>query len=76
MIGNIVFVLFLWAMFGLCAWNLIGAYRNGVVYVRSTEYSTKKSKGWFRFAVLVNIPLTVLSLFLATLMTLSLFGLV
>jgi hypothetical protein len=75
-IENISFVVFLWAMVGLCAWNLLGAFRNGVVYVRSTDYSAKKSKGWFRFAVLANIPLTVLLFFLATLMTLSLFGLV
>jgi hypothetical protein len=75
-IGKILFVVFLWAVSSLCAWNLIGGFRNGVIYVRTTEYAAKRSKAWFWFAVLANVPLTIIALGLAVLTTLSLLGLV
>jgi hypothetical protein len=76
MIGQILFVVFLWAAFALCAYNLLGAFKNGVVYARTTEYVKAKSSRLFWFAVLANIPLTIMLFGLAILMTLVLLGLV
>jgi hypothetical protein len=75
-IGQILFVVFLWAAFALCAYNLLDAFKNGVVFVRTTEYQKAKSSRLFWFAVLANIPLTIMFFGLAILMTLGLFGLV
>ena len=74
MIENVLFAAFLWAMFGLCAWNLWGALSEGKVYVRTTEYSLEKSKTWFWIAVVVSIPFTIMIGGLALLMTAGLLG--
>ena len=76
MIGEIPFVVFLWAAFALCAYNLLGAFRNGVVFDRTREYLKAKSGRSFWFVVLASIPLAIMLFGLATLMTLGLFGLI
>ena len=75
-IGQILFVLFLWGASALCAYNLLDAFKSGVVYVRTSEYQKAKSSRLFWFGVLVSIPLTIIAFGLAILMTLGLFGLV
>ena len=76
MIGQILFVMFLWGAFALCAYNLLDAFKSGVVYVRTSEYQKAKSSRLFWFAALANIPLTIIAFGLAILMTLDLFGVV
>ena len=76
MIANVFFVAFLWAAFGLCAWNLWGAFANGKVYIRMTEYGVEKSKVRFWIAVVASVPITIITGGLALLMTAGLLGLV
>ena len=76
MIVQIIFVVFLWATFALCAYNLLDAFKSGVVFVRPSDYQRASTGRQFWFAVLANIPLTIIVFGLAILMTLNLFGLV
>jgi hypothetical protein len=63
-------------MFGLCAWNLWGAFSNGKVFVRTTEYRVEKSKTWFWIGVVASVPITIITGGLALLMTAGLLGFV
>jgi hypothetical protein len=75
-IGDLFFIAFLWAAFSLCAWNLFGAFKDGVVYERSKEYRRTQKPRSFYVVWAASIPLTILLFGLAILMTLGLFGLV
>jgi hypothetical protein len=76
MIGAALAALLFWAIFGIWAWNLWGAFANGSLYLRFTEYRPEKNKFWFWMAVSMSIVWTLLTLGLALLMTAGLLGLV